>query len=184
MPIVVANSTTNPAPVTDATSTDLRVRAVTDIIWDGVLVKVDFSGLPQANYQIPFTCNIYRLNADGTEDLVRSGNPARSYDMVVFAYDHEAPLGRACSYRAVPVMADGSNGPTTFPASVYVTQPAGTFKDPGLWAKCLDDPGKSMRWRAVRYGSGSLPGNLTTNRVWNNPFKAITPDVRDRKSVV
>lgn len=178
MPIVLDPNTVGPAPITDATSLDGLIRAVTDIIWDGVLIKVDYTGLPQADYAIPFQANIYRLNADGTEELVRSGNPAKSYDQIVYAYDHEAAIGRAAAYRAVPKMADGSDGPSTDRVGVYVTMPQGSYTDPGVWAKCLDDPAKSMRLRMVEWNGESLPGNLAQNKVLNSPFKALTPDVR------
>ncbi|NJP75680.1 hypothetical protein HCJ99_33935, partial [Streptomyces sp. C1-2] len=74
---------------------------------------------------------------------VRSGNLAWAIEGVGQAYDHEAPLGVAVAYTAVPLYADGTWGPSSSLAVVVPAPDPGHSKD--LWIKSIDQPGLSMR---------------------------------------
>lgn len=175
MPIVVPPLTVPPAPVVDATSLDGIVHAVVDTTWAGVLIRCDFSGVAvDPQWATPFQARVYRNDHFTGEVVVRSGDPALSYDRIVYAYDHEAPLGRAVTYRAVPMLFGGVEGATSAGASVVMPAPAGTASDPGVWCKSLEDPTLSMQLRLEAWNDGTYAGRFTADRILGGRNPATT----------
>lgn len=134
MPIVVDPTFVPPAPPASVTSADGILTATVDQPHAGVLLKADFSALTPAPIAVRF------LRGDAP---VRSGDTAPAPGGIAVAYDHESPLGQPSSWTAVPVFADGTEGPPSQPVAVTVPEIA----DPQrcVWLKSPTDPDVSRQ---------------------------------------
>lgn len=115
---------------------------------DGVLsAKVDpahASVLLWTNYTTadPLPQKVRFFRGDGT--LVRSGDPAWAPGGLAIAYDHEAPIGAAAPYYAVPLYRDGSTGDSSATVAVQMPAPRGARE---VWIKSPLNPARSaLAW--------------------------------------
>lgn len=141
MPLVRPSNYVALTAPTTVTSPDGRLTAMVDTTWDGVLLKLDYSSIV-GNYPAPFTATIYRQNPDGSVVAVRSADPTFNYSGVCYAYDHEAPLGRAVRYYAVP--------------NEYSAQTVGVINRTGWVATASDSDPSQLPPNAIdnTFGSG------------------------------
>jgi hypothetical protein len=156
MPIVVNPAIGNPPLAVSATSSDGVLSAYLDADHAGVLLSADFSALPT----VPIKVRFYR---GGT--LVRSGDAAWAPGGVAVAYDHEAPLGAASQWTAVPIFVDGTTGSTSAPVTLTVPDMS---DDVDCWVKPINDPGLSVAFpvytdeivvsHSARVQSYAIPG--------------------------
>jgi hypothetical protein len=181
MPIVVSPGVPPPTDAVDSTSYSGAMRAVVDPDHAGVRLIADFSVAASwtgYTFGAPFTATIYRITQDGEIVIVRSGDAAKSFSKVIYAYDDEVPLGEVVGYWAIPVLVDGTDGPTSGVAAVKTYEPAGGFEEPGVYIKCLADPDLSMPIRIQDWTTGTYTSGATAAAMLGSPFPAINADVR------
>jgi hypothetical protein len=131
-PIVVDPTFTPPPPPTTATSSDGYLTATLDPTWAGVILKADFHTLGTLPVKVAFW-------RDGQK--VRSGDTTWAPGGIAVAYDHEAPLGVASSWTAVPVNTDGTMG--TASTVAVLTVPSPTNLKASVWLKSVIQPSLS-----------------------------------------
>ncbi|MEH0627809.1 hypothetical protein [Streptomyces stelliscabiei] len=140
MPMIVypsAPPVTMPSP---AVSLDGWLTATLDTTYAGIVLDVDYTaGTPLADAADVRKVRITRLDPGGVPSVVRSADQAWAVGGVGVAYDHEAPLGVAVAYQAVPEFADGTTGPTSS-VSVALADPVAPLD---VWIKSIDTPGLS-----------------------------------------
>lgn len=155
------------------TSPDGYLAAIVDPVWAGVVLAYDASGLAGAE-EIRYV-SVVRQDPGGLAPLpVRSGSPAWAIGGVGTAYDHEAPLGVAVVYTAVPLYADGTTGPAS---SLAVTVPAPAPSDPrDVWLKGLDAPSLSLRAVIVGKPEPSAVGRQDVAEVPGSPYRVVSYD--------
>lgn len=140
MPMIVypsAPPVTMPSP---AVSLDGWLTATLDTTYAGIVLDVDYTaGTPLTDAADVRKVRITRLDPGGVPSVVRSADQAWAVGGVGVAYDHEAPLGVAVAYQAVPEFADGTTGPTSS-VSVALADPVAPLD---VWIKSIDTPGMS-----------------------------------------
>lgn len=166
MPIIVDPSFT-PTPVTTATSSDGFLTAILDPLHAGVRLKADFSALGTRPLKVQFL-------RDGTP--VRSGDLAWAPGGIAVAYDHEAPLGVALSWTAVPVNADGSTGTPSSAATLSMPNP--TPGTAGSWLKSTLAAGLSRTVWVETPMQMSLGGRVSLSPVIGAAHPAGSWDAR------
>lgn len=134
MPIILPPDTANPVAPTSVTSADGILTVYLDVDHAGAVLVADFSALTPKPLKVRF----YRGSV-----LVRSGDLAWAPGGEATAYDHEAPLGTAASWTAVPVFADGTTG--TVSQSAALTIPFDISDKRSVWLKSIEDPGLSLK---------------------------------------
>jgi hypothetical protein len=149
MGIVIDPSATPPTPPVEATSPDGVLTARRDDAWAGVLLVADYTAASSTTAQVRFV----RVGPDGTEQPVRSGDPAWAPGGQAVAYDQEAPLGTPVSWYAYPVGWDGAVGTRSEGVALTIPEPE-PLAD--VWLKSLADPAASLRvvvtdWPALSY---------------------------------
>ncbi|SFK72888.1 hypothetical protein [Streptomyces pini] len=176
MPMIVDLSAPQVTPPERTTSPDGWLAAVVDEAWAGVTLAVDYTAsVPLADAASVRQVRITRLDPGAAGPVpVRSADPAWAVEGVGTAYDHEAPLGVAVVYTAVPVYADGSEGPSS---SLAVTVPAPEAgADDDLWLKSLDEPGLSARCMVVSWQSPTSAARQDAVDVAGSPYRALAYD--------
>ena len=108
-----------------------------------MIVDGDYDGpfrLP--SYPAVKRVRVIRTNPDGTDVIVRGADPAWAPGGMGVAYDFEAPLSAAVSYRVEGLGWAGDTVlATSQAAAISTTEPA------QVWLKSVDDPGLSMQVR-------------------------------------
>lgn len=175
MPIVATPTAFPPSDPTDSTSPDGHIRAVVDPLYGGVKLLVDYTlydpTLPQplAN---PFACTLYRETPDGEITTVRGGNPYANYAGKGRLYDQEGPLDTLTTYWAVPMLADGTDGPPCAGVQVRTSSPY-----PGMWLVSPTQPGSSILSYSSSSRDGTYAGNSDLQKVLDSPYPAVTLEV-------
>lgn len=182
MPILVAPNAPAPTEATDAISYSGAIRAVVDASNAGVRIFCDFSSFLVAGFGYsfpnPFRATVYRQTGDGTIVKVRSGDDVISYGGIFHAYDDEPPFGEVVAYWAIPLLADGTPGPTSGTVAVKTWAPAGGYDIPGVWFKCLDNPDISMPVRVQDWSTGTYPSGGKVADILGGKYPAASFDVR------
>lgn len=169
MPIVVDPLSPQPAVVADVVSGDGVLTARVDTAHAGVLLVVAGAGSDLVR--------VSRVNPDGSQVLVRSGDPCYAPGGGGVVYDHEAPLGRAVEYRAAPLFPDGSTGQVSV-VSVQVPEPRSLGNEPrDSWLKSLDEPDLSLRAWVTQRPEVTYAGRMQTVSVPGRPAPLATWDV-------
>jgi hypothetical protein len=164
MPIFTDPLVAPPAPPATVTSPDGILTVVADPDHAGVLLKADFSAVPDV-YQIDF----YR----GAE-LVRSGDPSWAPGGLGVAYDHEAPLNATSTWHAVPRLWDGTIGAASEDAAMFLPEMDAAVD---CWIKPLADPGLSVAFQihtdritrgyTGRVNTTAIPGRRLPSVTWD-----------------
>lgn len=176
MPMIVDPDAPLVTPPATVTSPEGWLTAVIDAPWAGVVLSYDGT----ASTPVPDVADvrkvlITRQDPGAAEAVpVRSGNLAWAVEGIGQAYDHEAPLGVAVAYTAVPLYADGTWGPST---SLAVTVPApAVAESKDLWVKSLEDPGLSMRVMLMAAQGTTSAGRMDSAPRSGSPYTAIAYD--------
>lgn len=160
----------DPSPVV---SPDGVLSAKVDTVNAGVLLAADWSTADTMPQKV-------RFERDGQP--VRSGDPAYAPGGIAVAYDNEAPLGQGVSYRAVPIMADGTEGAPSDVITVKVDVPVRQ-----TWLKSVNEPDLSI---GSTEGSAVNPiivepvdltsaGRVETTSIQGSKFPAATWDTHE-----
>ena len=113
------------------------------------------------------TATITRLDADGTTSPVRNAEPLLLNTAAVL-YDHEAPLGRPCIYRASP----------TGDSSVYLDSDPVTVDSTVPWLKHPFKPALSRPVHISSIGPRSLPARRGVARPLDRPDPIVVHQPR------
>lgn len=165
MPIIVDPSFVPPGPPTTATSSDSVVTATLDAAHAGVVLK--------ASYTIGTTPIKVAFFRDGVP--VRSGDLAWAPGGIAVAYDHEAPLGVASSWTAVPHFADGTTAAMSQPAVLTIPNPSGAQT---AWLKSVIDPALSRTVWVETPPTMALAASTSISPALGSPFPVGSWDVR------
>lgn len=176
MPMIVDPDAPEITPPTVVTSPDGWLRATVDTAWAGVVLAVDYTaGTPLADAASVMKVQITRQDpGDGPQLPVRSADPAWAVEGVGTAYDHEAPLGVAVVYTAVPQYADGTTGPASA-LSLTVPQPDAGPHD--VWLKSVDRPGLSAQVTVTSWPQLAWAARIDQATVLGSPFPVAAQDV-------
>jgi hypothetical protein len=180
MPMIVdlsAPPVTSPVTVV---SPDGWFQAAVDPVYAGVVLAVDYTAsTPLAGAANVRKVRIRRQDPGSPATLpVRSGNAAWAIGGVGTAYDHEAPLGVAVVYTAVPEYADGTTGPTS---SVSVTVPA---PEPpvDVWIKSVDEPTLSALVTVTSWPALQWEGRIESAQVEGSRYPTASQSVYNASS--
>jgi len=178
MPMIVNPSAPPVSPPTVVTSTDGWLSAAVDTTWAGVYLAVNYADPPGTATPYASAANVHkvritRLDPGATEAVpVRSADRAWALGGTGRAYDHEAPLGVGVVYSATPLLADGSEGPTSTVA-LSIPAPVG-WSD--VWLKSLDDPGSSLLVHVTEWPTLTWAARTDTAAVLNSPYPSAALD--------
>lgn len=188
-PIIVDPSFVPPPPPTSVTSSDGVLTATLDPAWFGVTLKANYSGGAALGYGLAgYGSGPYGdpLSSGGPSPVkvafYRDGVPVRSGDMawapggVAIAYDHEAPLGVASSWTAVPHFSDGTTGAESSAAVLTVPNPVAGKT--GVWLKSVEQPSLSRAVWLETAPKVGLSGNVSLNGALGSRYPVGSWDVR------
>ncbi|WP_345645864.1 hypothetical protein [Streptomyces tremellae] len=164
-------------PPTVIASPDGWLTATVDTAWAGVTLAVNYTTAPPLDRAADVrTVRVVRQDPGAAAPVpVRSADTAWAIEGIGPAYDHEAPLGVAVVYTAVPVYADGTLGPES---ALAVTVPApAPGDDTDLWIKSVDQPSLSLRAMLVTAPQPVAAGRLDTAAIAGSPYPAVAYDV-------
>lgn len=180
MPVIVSPGFRLPADVDPVVSPDGRLTVILDAAHAGALLRADYSD-DNSVIKVRFE------RSDST--IVRSGDPAWAPGGWAHAYDHEATLGGGTSWRAVPILADGTEGTP----SDYVTAAIPALADGHVWLKPVHAPDLALKLPlqpqdfdyATRTDATPIAGSRYPTATWDvlqAPTSQITVITRDRQT--
>jgi hypothetical protein len=175
MPMIVDLSAPPVVPPTPAVSADGWLTATLDPAYAGAVLDVDYTaGTPLADAVDVRRVRITRLDPGATGPVpVRSADQAWAIEGVGVAFDHEAPLGVAVTYSAVPEYDDGTTGPTS-QVTITVVAPS---PPADVWIKSLDTPGLSALVIVTSWPTLQWTARTDTAQVEGNRYVATSQDV-------
>lgn len=176
MPLIVDPSAPHVTPPVVVASPDGWLRATVDTLWAGVILAVDYTAgdAPLDGAAGLLHARITRQDPGAAAPVaVRSADPLWAVGGSGAAYDHEAPLGVAVVYTAVPVFADGSAGPAS---SVAVTVPA-PEAPADVWIKSVDEPSVSARVTVTSWPTLAWADRIYTADIAGSRYPITAQDV-------
>jgi hypothetical protein len=176
MPMIVDPHAPEITPPVVVTSPDGWLRATADTTWAGVVLAVDYTAsTPLDSVDDVRMVRITRQDPGAAAQVpVRSADTAWAIEGVGTAYDHEAPLGVAVVYTAVPTFADGTTGPST---ALSITLPIPAAGPGDVWIKSLDTPGMSARVTVTSWPQLTWSARIDQANVMGSPFPIAAQDV-------
>lgn len=177
MPMIVDPSAPQVTVPATVTSPDGWLSAAVDSAWAGVYLAVNYAA-PAAGAPYAGAADVRQVRVTRQDPRAAAPVPVRSADRAWAvagtgrAYDHEAPLGVAVVYAATPLLADGTEGPTS---AVAVTVPAPVgWSD--VWIKSLDTPGTSVLAHVVEWPTLAWSSRTDTAAVLGSPYPVAALD--------
>lgn len=175
MPMIVDPLAPPVTPPSPAVSADGWLTATLDPAYAGVVLDVDYT----ASTPLAGAANVRKVRITRLDPGAASAVPVRSADQawalagVGVAYDHEAPLGVAVTYAAVPEYADGTTGPTS-QVSVTLAEP-----DPpqDVWIKSIDTPGLSALVTVTQWPQLQWASRIDSTQVQGSRYPTMSQDV-------
>lgn len=168
MGITVDPSFIHPQPVDAVTGPDGILSAKIDPANASVLLWADYTTSDPTPQRVRF------CRGDGTP--VRSGDPAWAPGGIAIAYDHEAPIGTAAPYYAVPVYRDGTLGDPSATVTVQLSA-AAPDQHHRTWLKAVGNPAASRQVRVHSFTHRNRHVGANITRVQGSRLPIATRDV-------
>ena len=175
MPMIVDPLAPPVTPPSPAVSADGWLTATLDPAYAGVVLDVDYTaGTPLAGAADVRKVRITRLDPGASGAVpVRSADQAWALAGVGVAYDHEAPLGVAVTYSAVPEYLNGTTGPTS-QVSVTLADPEPPLD---VWIKSIDTPGLSALVTVTSWPQLQWAARIDSAQVQGSRYPTASQDV-------